>query len=58
MFRKVPELKTDTEIKWKKENVGADFEELCELLRINAIPTKRLDLEGDKKIIKESKIER
>ena len=42
LMKKMPELKTNSEIRWREEEVGDNFILLCELLKGNAIPTKRL----------------
>ena len=42
-------MKTEEEVKWEEEGAGEDFRMFCELLKGNAIPTKKLSLQiGDK----------
>ena len=48
LMKKIPELKTDKKVEWRK-GAGDNFRLMCELLKINAIPTKKLELSGDRK---------
>ena len=43
LLNKMPELKTNNEVEWKK-GAGEDFKSLCVLLKGNAIPTRNLKL--------------
>ena len=42
-------LKADNKIEWVDDGAGDEFRLLCELLKGNALPTKRLSLGGDLK---------
>ena len=55
LLKKVPELLTETTIKWELEGSGPDFEALCELLKDNAIPMTELNMSCD--TIKKKKID-
>ena len=44
LIKNNPELKTIREIEWSEEGTGENFMLLCELLKGNAIPAKKLDL--------------
>ena len=46
--RKAPDLLTETKIEWDLGGSGPDFEALCELLKMNAIPTIELYMSGEK----------
>ena len=43
LLKKMPELKTKNEIYWREEGVGKNFRILCELLKRNAIPAKKVN---------------
>ena len=43
---KIPELKTGIVTHWREEGAGDSFRLICELLKLNAIPTKILELMG------------
>ena len=49
LLKKMPELKTKTEVMWREEGTGTIFMMLCALLKGNAIPTKNLILNRDEK---------
>lgn len=49
LIKRIPELKTNNEIKWREKGAGENFRLMCELLKANAIPTKELNLYGDEK---------
>ena len=49
LIKKMPELKTNYEIRWSEEGTGDNFIVLCELLKGNAIATKELYLGSDEK---------
>ena len=53
LLDKMPELKTEEEIQWKETGAGETLRLLCELLKRNAIPTKKLKFRC--KIYKETK---
>ncbi len=44
LLKKMPKLKTDHTVRWGEEGAGENLRLLCELLKGNAIPVKRLDL--------------
>jgi len=46
LIKKIPELKTNNAIIWYEKGTGYNFRSMCELLKANAIPTKKLDLDG------------
>ena len=49
-FYNMPGLKKETNVRWEKgKGKGKAFEALCALLKGNAIPTKELNLEREKK---------
>jgi len=47
LLRAQPDLRNKTEIRWSEKGTGSNFVMLCELLKGNAIPTKKLDLDGN-----------
>ena len=47
LLKNKPDLKTKTECDWGENGTGPNFVMLCELLKGNAIPTKRLNLGCD-----------
>ena len=49
LIKRIPELKTNNEIRWIEKETGENFRLMCELLKANAIPTKALDLISDEK---------
>ena len=49
LIKRIPEIKTNSEVKWIEEGVGDNFKVLCALLKGNAIPTKILNLDSDGK---------
>jgi len=49
LIRKIPELKTNNEVRRREKGAGENFRLLCELLKRNALPTKVLNLRGDEK---------
>ena len=49
LIKRIPELKTNNEIRWREKGAGENFRLMCELLKANAIPTKELDLSCDGK---------
>ena len=46
LLRAQPDLRNKTEVGWSEKGTGSNFVMLCELLKGNAIPTKKLDLTG------------
>ncbi len=56
LLDKMPELKTKEEIRWSEKGAGENLRSLCTLLKVNAIPTKKLDLTGDEKRTKRERI--
>ena len=52
LLNKMPGLKTRNEVRWKEKGVTQNFIMLCALLKGNAIPTKKLNLNCDDKIYK------
>ena len=49
LIKNMPYLKTNCEIRQSEEGVGDNFILLCELLKGNAIPTRKQNLSGDEK---------
>ena len=45
-LRVMPDLLIQQELRWSQSGVGPEFISLCELLKGNAIPTKKLNLSG------------
>ena len=48
LLKTLPYLLSETEIEWDLGGSGPDFEALCELLKMNAIPTIELNLFREK----------
>ena len=49
LIKRIPELKTNNEIRWIEKGAGKNFRLMCELLKANAIPAKQLYLGSDEK---------
>ena len=48
LIKNMPKLKLENEVEWE-EGSGKIFMTLCELLKGNAVPTKKMDLSCDEK---------
>ena len=46
LLRSQPDLRTKTESGWNEKGEGSKLSMLCELLKTNAIPMKKLNLDG------------
>jgi len=44
----MPKLKIGAEMRWKEKGAGENFLLLCELIKENAISTKKLSFESEK----------
>ena len=50
LLKKMPDLKTKTEVRWGEQGATTNFTMLCALLKGSVIPTKKLNLGNDDKI--------
>ncbi len=55
LLEKVPKLLTGTTIRWELEGSGPEFQALCELLKMNSIPTIELDVGCQESEVKENR---
>ena len=47
LLKEKPEIKVDMEYRWVEKGLTANFRAMCQLLKVNAIPTAKLNMNGD-----------